>query len=165
MTCGRLNLCLIALASVLFCAARASAREKYYVAFRINRNGAEAPQACAWLVKTTASPGDGGHRIETQKVDFLPNSAAAPRGTLPMDKALADLAEQAGPVPRAGLWRVVAVKKSFYDALSANGQQGLPGREANRLVVLRGLEPWLLPRDKAPDWLTERLQIQIAESR
>jgi hypothetical protein len=33
-------------------------------------------------------------------------------------------------------------------------------REANRLLVLRGLEPWLLPPGEAPDWLRERLELK-----
>jgi hypothetical protein len=33
-------------------------------------------------------------------------------------------------------------------------------REANRLLVLRGLEPWILPPGDAPDWLRERLELK-----
>jgi hypothetical protein len=32
--------------------------------------------------------------------------------------------------------------------------------EANCLLVVRGLAPWIRPREKAPDWLHERLELK-----
>jgi hypothetical protein len=152
------------------------AREQRPVALLIKTGPGQEDGTCQINTKTIALP-NSSLRIGA-------------RERMPMAKTLADVAVPCGPAPvrmwgpyavkksfydmmlsqensldrRAASVRDRGEGTADYfaalDALNENAKRWQASGEANRLLVLRGLQPWLLPRDKAPDWLSERLQIR-----
>jgi hypothetical protein len=54
---------------------------------------------------------------------------------------------------------LTACLRAVAGAGEATGEAG-KAPDSNRLLVLRGLSPWLLPPGRSPDWLQERLELR-----
>jgi hypothetical protein len=168
--------------------ARGEGQEDYYFAILSCHNKTDSPRTFAFLIRTTeqgktlesqalswpaVSERKGLESLQGERRKTV-------REVLEWAQASGARTTVYGPYPvrkgphetlRSGIERELVgmggdsappLRQSTANLLDADGDKRTNGSrsEANCLLAVRGLAPWLLPPSHAPDWLHERLELR-----
>jgi len=172
----------LALLAALAWPLRACAEQRHYLAV-LSSPSRHDTHTFAVLVKTTV---DGAReQVETKAIRMGSKTAESLTEVLERAQHVGARCTMWGPYPiqkelydglveqtlgyRIGLAETANKSDAFASltaclravarAGEATGEAG-KAPDSNRLLVLRGLEPWLLPPGQSPDWLRERLELR-----
>jgi hypothetical protein len=187
--------CLAAGMAWMWCPLAASAGENYYVAMLAWRQQDKRTHAFALFLKTGEEAGGKHSLHSQVLVPFGPLLEERSRTNLPAHLNLAEVLHGSRSIDASVTMQgPYPIAKDLYDRalrrhdhltaaaarISGEENKGLTryldartdsdmnlhiAEESLYLLVVRGFEPWVQPPGKAPDWLRDRMRLEIGEMR